>query len=122
MHAREVGPGARQVQCSDRVGGGGLACAGGQHACRRSRHSSQTCHAPLPSLQIFFEERWDDILAANPALFAHGLADRKALLSAASIYWCAPAVSLHTFFAAHQLGCLRMPHRPAAGHLHLLVG
>ncbi len=41
------------------------------------------------SLQIFFEERWDDILAANPALFAHGLADRKALLSAASIYWCA---------------------------------
>ncbi|PRW56400.1 divinyl chlorophyllide a 8-vinyl- chloroplastic [Chlorella sorokiniana] len=37
--------------------------------------------------QIFFEERWEDILAANPALFAHGLADRKALLSAASIYW-----------------------------------
>lgn len=47
----------------------------------------------LPSLppppQIFFEEQWDDILAANPALFAHGLADRKALLSAASIYWWA---------------------------------
>lgn len=35
-------------------------------------------------MQIFFTERYDDVLAANPALFA---ADRKAMLLAASVYW-----------------------------------
>lgn len=37
------------------------------------------------SLQIFFQERYDDVLAANPALFAHGAPDRRTALSAASV-------------------------------------
>ncbi|KAL4427874.1 hypothetical protein ABPG75_001963 [Micractinium tetrahymenae] len=34
--------------------------------------------------QIFFTERYNDVLAANPALFA---ADCKAMLAATSVYW-----------------------------------
>lgn len=40
--------------------------------------------SPPSAEQIFFTERYDDVLAANPALFA---ADRKAMLAAASVYW-----------------------------------
>lgn len=36
--------------------------------------------------QIFFQEQYDDILAANPALF-DGAVDRKAMLMAGSVYW-----------------------------------
>jgi hypothetical protein len=36
--------------------------------------------------QIFFQERFDDVLAASPAMFG-GASDRKAMLAAASIYW-----------------------------------
>jgi hypothetical protein len=39
---------------------------------------------PLATLQIFLQERADDIHAANPSIFS---SDRKAMLSAASVYW-----------------------------------
>lgn len=42
---------------------------------------------PCSLQQIFFQERYDDILAANPALFAEGPPDRRAALSAASVWW-----------------------------------
>lgn len=37
-------------------------------------------------MQIFFQERQGDIVAANPALFTEG-SDRRAALSAASVWW-----------------------------------
>jgi hypothetical protein len=36
--------------------------------------------------QIFFQERFDDVLTASPVMFG-GASDRKAMLAAASIYW-----------------------------------
>lgn len=39
---------------------------------------------PSPALQIFFQERADDIWAANPAISA---SDRPDMMSAASVFW-----------------------------------
>jgi hypothetical protein len=43
-----------------------------------------TAIMPSPPPQIFFQERGDDVWAANPAI---STSDRRAMLSAASVFW-----------------------------------
>lgn len=65
---------------------GFLAPASPSHPHPCHPHATPPCHHTRRR-QIFFQERFDDVLAASPALFAHGMADRRDLLAAASVYW-----------------------------------